>query len=103
MSRQVVRALQLRTSRGGICTNSPDRVRRKLQLAECDPGSSRRFSLSWTSSTCSPRACKPLFDVVAYNRALPFLFTDMDFIPPDERKLRGAVHRLRPAQPLPRR
>ncbi|MFI8485085.1 helix-turn-helix transcriptional regulator [Streptomyces rubrogriseus] len=55
-------------------------------LAEGDPGLPAAFQPVLDKLDPFPACLQtPLFDVVAYNRAYRFLFTDMDLIPPGER------------------
>ncbi|MEV5550635.1 helix-turn-helix transcriptional regulator [Streptomyces sp. NPDC052309] len=58
----------------------------KAEPSECDPGLTAAFQPVLDKLDPFPACLQtPLFDVVAYNRAYRFLFTDMDLIPPGER------------------
>ncbi|MEU0100847.1 helix-turn-helix transcriptional regulator [Streptomyces sp. NPDC006267] len=83
----VARALQLDDTErrhlyrlaGGPSTPEPE-------AAESDPGLAAAFQPVLDKLDPFPACLQtPLFDVVAYNRAYRFLFTDMDLIPPGER------------------
>jgi transcriptional regulator with XRE-family HTH domain len=58
----------------------------EAEPAQGDPGLTAAFQPVLDQLDPFPACLQtPLFDVVAYNRAYRFLFTDMDLIPPDER------------------
>lgn len=53
---------------------------------ECEPGLTAAFRPVLDKLDPFPACLQtPVFDVVAYNRAYRFLFTDMDLVPPGER------------------
>ncbi|MEU7004955.1 helix-turn-helix transcriptional regulator [Nonomuraea sp. NPDC046570] len=58
----------------------------KAEPTECAPGLTAAFQPVLDKLDPFPACLQtPLFDVVAYNRAYRFLFTDLDLIPPGER------------------
>ncbi|MFC8102275.1 helix-turn-helix transcriptional regulator [Streptomyces sp. NPDC057363] len=58
----------------------------KAESPECDPRLVAAFQPVLDKLDPFPACLQtPLFDVVAYNRAYRFLFTDMDLVPPGER------------------
>ncbi|WND39853.1 helix-turn-helix transcriptional regulator [Streptomyces sp. BB1-1-1] len=83
----VARALQLDdTERRHLHQLAGSSTPKAQPSAECDPGLIAAFQPVLDKLDPFPACLQtPLFDVVAYNRAYRFLFTDMDLIPPDER------------------